>query len=369
MNKYVLRTSLVWIAVLAVFAGIWVYRSQRAKPSMTVNTPMSEDVQPAAAGPPPGTKISESSMPEQKMETPLVPVQLTPERMQSIGVRTGTVEYKQLSDDIRATGTVDINERLRLLRAGALSRLHPESLCECHVSIHSKGRTALHDLQPRPCCNPAGLSAGAAESKDVERQYGRRSCHLEPTPCQLQQSSGWSSGRCLLVRFAKLKETGKPITDLTINSPVAGYITERNALPNMYVEPSTRLYTVADLSRVWVYAQIFQNDVSRVKPGDTAQITADSYPGPHILRTNRRDTAASGPSDAHRSCAAGSCESWTQAEAGHVRQCRSEDEFRTPACGACVGGLPIRHTPACIPQPWERQFGAKGNHRRTSRWR
>ncbi len=51
-------------------------------------------------------------MPEQKMETPLVPVQLTPERMQSIGVKTGTVEYKQLSDDIRATGTVDIDERL-----------------------------------------------------------------------------------------------------------------------------------------------------------------------------------------------------------------------------------------------------------------
>jgi Cu(I)/Ag(I) efflux system membrane fusion protein/cobalt-zinc-cadmium efflux system membrane fusion protein len=76
-----------------------------------------------------------------------------------------------------------------------------------------------------------------------------------------------------------LKETGKPISDLTINSPVEGYITERSALPNMYVEPSTKLYTVADLSRVWVYAQIFQNDVSRVKPGDTAQITADSYPG------------------------------------------------------------------------------------------
>ena len=32
-------------------------------------------------------------------------------------------------------------------------------------------------------------------------------------------------------------------------------------LPNMYVEPSTRLYTVADLSRVWVYAQVFQDDI------------------------------------------------------------------------------------------------------------
>jgi Cu(I)/Ag(I) efflux system membrane fusion protein/cobalt-zinc-cadmium efflux system membrane fusion protein len=79
--------------------------------------------------------------------------------------------------------------------------------------------------------------------------------------------------------LAKLKETGKPLTDLTINSPVSGYITEYNALPNMYVQPSTRLYTVADLSRVWVYAQIFQDDVGRIRPGDTAQITVDSYPG------------------------------------------------------------------------------------------
>jgi RND family efflux transporter MFP subunit len=77
----------------------------------------------------------------------------------------------------------------------------------------------------------------------------------------------------------KLKDTGKPITDLTINSPVSGYITEYNALPNMYVEPSTKLYTVADLSRVWVYAQVFQEDVGRIRSGDTAQITVDSYPG------------------------------------------------------------------------------------------
>ena len=37
MNKYVLRTSLLWIAVLAVLTGIWVYRSQRTKPAMTAN--------------------------------------------------------------------------------------------------------------------------------------------------------------------------------------------------------------------------------------------------------------------------------------------------------------------------------------------
>jgi hypothetical protein len=112
MNKYVFRTSLVWIAVLSVVAGIWVYRSHLAKQPRAMNMPMSGDVQPVASGPPPGANETAPSMPEQKMETPLVPVQLTPERMQSIGVRTGSVEYKQLRDDVRATGTVEINERL-----------------------------------------------------------------------------------------------------------------------------------------------------------------------------------------------------------------------------------------------------------------
>jgi hypothetical protein len=115
MNKYVLRTSLVWIIVLAAIAGIWAYRTHAIKQPTAMKTPMSGEMQPVASGPPATAdepKPSMSDMPNMKMDAPLVPVQLTPERMQSIGVQTGTVEYKQLSDDIRATGTVDINERL-----------------------------------------------------------------------------------------------------------------------------------------------------------------------------------------------------------------------------------------------------------------
>src|SRR5207249_4471685 len=116
MNKYVLRTSLVWMVVLAALAGIWVYRSHSNNQPHAMNMPISGDVQPVAAGPTsdmakPASSMSGMPMPDSKDAT-LVPVQLTPERMQSIGVKTGTVEYKQLSDDIRATGMVDIDERL-----------------------------------------------------------------------------------------------------------------------------------------------------------------------------------------------------------------------------------------------------------------
>src|SRR5439155_13508621 len=112
----------------------------------------------------------------------------------------------------------------------------------------------------------------------------------------LQQSkvSGVASGASSLFGAAKerllqwevspaeieqLDHTGKAITDLTIYSPVSGYITQKNALPNMYVQPETMLYTVADLSDVWVLAQVFQNDAGKIRPGDPAEVRVDAYPG------------------------------------------------------------------------------------------
>jgi RND family efflux transporter MFP subunit len=278
MNRYVLKTSLVWIFVLAVFAGMWAYRSHRAGTSMAMDMPMSGGVQPVAAGPSPTAKETAPPMPEQKMGAPLVPVQLTPERMQSIGVRTGSVEYKQLSDDIRATGTVDINERLlsyvQVRFPGYIREVFANATYqyvrkgEPLFTIYSPDLVATQQEYLLARQNQESLSSSTVDgvASGAEALSGAAEQRLEQW--EVPQSE-----------IAKLKETGKPVTDLTVNSPVAGYITERNALPNMYAEPSTKLYTVADLSRVWVYAQIFQNDVGRVKPGDKAQITVDSYPG------------------------------------------------------------------------------------------
>jgi len=56
----------------------------------------------------------------------------------------------------------------------------------------------------------------------------------------------------------------------------------------MYVEPATKLYALADLSRVWVSAQVFQNDVGRLKRGDTSVITVDAYPGVLFTAVSKR---------------------------------------------------------------------------------
>src|SRR5579859_3676081 len=64
-----------------------------------------------AATPAPRQETSPSAMPQPSAETPLSPIQLSPERLQSIGVKFGVVERKDLKDTIRTTGTVAIDER------------------------------------------------------------------------------------------------------------------------------------------------------------------------------------------------------------------------------------------------------------------
>jgi RND family efflux transporter MFP subunit len=273
MNKYILRTSLFWLLIIGGAIGVIAYRSrQRQRP-----VSQSDVVQPIASGPAAQSE-SNGEMPAQKMEVPLVPVQLTADQMQSIGVKTGTAEYKQLSDDIRATGTVDIDERLlsyvQVRFPGYIRKVFADATYQYVregeplftiyspdlVATQQEYLLARQDQKAMSSSSVDGVAAGAASLSTASEK-------------RLQQ---WDIPES---EIAKLKETGKAISDLTINSPVSGYITERNAVPNMYVEPSTRLYTVADLSHVWVNAQVFQNDIGRLKPGDSATITVDAYPG------------------------------------------------------------------------------------------
>ena len=277
MNKYILRTSLFWLAILAVVIGVVVYRTYQ-RPQ---HAAYSDGVQPIASGPPPQPTTSHMdssmAMPSQKMEAPLAPIQLSAEQMQSIGVKTGTAEYKQLSDDIRATGTVDIDERLlsyvQVRFPGYIRKVFADATYQYVrkgepiftiyspdlVATQQEYLLARQNQKFMSTSSIEGVASGAASLSSAAEQ-------------RLQQ---WDIPAS---EITKLKETGKAIQDLTINSPVSGYITERNALPNMYAEPATRLYTVADLSRVWVNAQVFQNDIGRLKPGDTAAITVDAYP-------------------------------------------------------------------------------------------
>jgi Cu(I)/Ag(I) efflux system membrane fusion protein len=66
---------------------------------------------------------------------------------------------------------------------------------------------------------------------------------------------------------------------LTFYSPIAGFVTDRKAFPQTSVNPDTELYTVSDLSTIWVNADIFEYEVPFVKIGQHAEMQLSYYPG------------------------------------------------------------------------------------------
>jgi RND family efflux transporter MFP subunit len=257
-------------ALIGILVGSW-WRSAHHQPSQVSMRPASNET-PASF--PSGGDSAETA----PHEAALVPVQLSPERMQSIGVRTGRVQRKAVNNEIRVTGNVAVDEtRLAYVQvryAGYVQKVFADSTYQYLrkgqplFTIYSPDLAATEreylvakrNQQLVAASTVPGVSEGAASL-------------LEAATERLKQ---WGVPQREITR---LESTGQVQQELTVESPVSGYITERNALPNLTVQPETRLYTVADLSTIWVFAEVFQNDLARIKVGDRATLFVDAYPG------------------------------------------------------------------------------------------
>src|SRR5205823_12578408 len=175
--------------------------------------------------------------------------------MQSIGVKLDKAQLKQVESELRVTGTVDADERrisyvqtrfpgwIRNVYANAtyqyvrkgqpLFTIYSPDL----VTTEQEYLLARKNSESLKQSKVSGVASGASSLFSAAKE---RLLQWEVSPAEIEQ----------------LDHTGKAITDLTIYSPVSGYITQKNALPNMYAQPETMLYTIADLSEVWVLAQV-----------------------------------------------------------------------------------------------------------------
>jgi Cu(I)/Ag(I) efflux system membrane fusion protein/cobalt-zinc-cadmium efflux system membrane fusion protein len=211
-------------------------------------------------------------------EPALATVQLSPQRLQEIGVTTATVERKDVQDDLSVPGNVDIDEeKLSYVQTRFPGWIQDVTANATYQYVH-KGQRLFTVYSP-------DLVSSEQEYLLARQNQG---AFAPDAHGMAVQESGWllQAAEERLRQFgvpaqaiADLEQSGKVQRNIAIDSQVSGYIIERNALPNAYVQPETKLYTIADLSTVWVYANVFQNDVGRLKPGDSAQVTVDAYPG------------------------------------------------------------------------------------------
>jgi RND family efflux transporter MFP subunit len=234
----------------------------------------------AARGPDPSETSAARATPSAAANPnpPLTPVQLSPQRMQAIGVTTAVAEIRPVSSDLRVPGNVDVNERqladVQTRFPGWVQKVFANATFqyvrkgEPLFTVYSQELVSTEQEYLLAKQNQEAFATDMHGTAAKERDW-----LLEAAADRLRQFG------IPVTELARLEQTGTVQHDITIESPASGYITEFNALPNQYIQAETKLYTIADLSRVWVYANVYQTDVGQLKPGTPAMVTLDAYPG------------------------------------------------------------------------------------------
>jgi len=80
-------------------------------------------------------------------------------------------------------------------------------------------------------------------------------------------------------QIEEIKRRGLPTDHLTVYSPIGGVVIEKHANEGMYVQTGTKIYTIADLSEVWVHLDAYESDVPWLRYGQQVEFTTETYPG------------------------------------------------------------------------------------------
>ena len=229
------------LVLLAVLGGLW-WRGKQHREAEAA-------MQPASTVSPQSSPNESESAAMAPREAALVPVQLSPERLQSIGVRTGRVESRTVEDEIHVTGNVAIDEtRLSTVQV-RYSGYIQKVFADATYQYLRKGQPLFTIYSPDLAATEREYLVAKQNQQRVAQSTvpgvteGAASL-LEAATERLKQ---WGVPQR---EIARLESTGEIQQELQVDSPVSGFITERNALPNLTVQPETRLYSVAELSTV-----------------------------------------------------------------------------------------------------------------------
>jgi len=209
----------------------------------------------------------------------LVPVDIPIERVQKIGIRTARVTRERVTNDLRTVGVVEANERgqaqVSPRFSGWIEKLHaaetgqkvrkgqplaaiysPEVLQaqqEFLTALGWSGNASTPEPHEAHLAAPQGLAADARRRLEL----------LGVSPQEIDA-------------VAKAK---KPMRAIPLRSPVDGYVINKHAVVGMAVSPGMPLFEVADLSTVWVVADVYESEVARIRVGQPARFEVAAYPG------------------------------------------------------------------------------------------
>lgn len=296
MNSKALAAVMLLMALAAAAGGYW-FGTQRTMPGTDtgIATPGAREplfyrnpMNPEVTSPVP-TKdaMGMDYVPvfaDEAVAGPAGTVQIDPVTVQNIGVRTEKVELRSMSRAIQTVGRVDYDEH-------RLVRLHPktEGWIE-KLYVDTTGQPVKK--------NAILLSIYSPQLVSTQQEYVLALKSLETlrtSPFPDVRHGAETLVETSLERLRLLDVPEHQIEDLTktlevkkelhIHSPTDGVVINIGSREGQYVTPPTELYAIADLSNVWVFVDVYEDELPWIGVGDEATMTVTALPGQEFRGT------------------------------------------------------------------------------------
>ncbi|HME61769.1 MAG TPA: efflux RND transporter periplasmic adaptor subunit [Candidatus Binatia bacterium] len=257
-----------FLGALVVLAGVFAVGYWRGQSEPRANRESSGHSESGTAG---GTQ----SMQGHDMSSP--GVNISPERQQLVGIRTATAEIRPLTQKIRTVGIVTYDEtrvaqvfskvegwieKLLVNYTGTLVRKGQPLFTLYSPDLVATQEEYLLALKAKQTLGSSSIKEISAGSDSLLESAHRRLSLWDISEEQINN----------------LEKTGKPQRTLTFYSPISGFVLKKDAFQGMRVMPDKELYTITDLSTVWVNADIYEYELAHIHVGQKATINLAYYP-------------------------------------------------------------------------------------------
>ena len=207
-------------------------------------------------------------------------VKISPDKVQKLGVKTEQAALRDLTRNVRAVGQFQLDER-RLSSVtskfeGYIERLYvnatgqPVKRGQPLMEVYSPELVSAQEEYLIAWNGRQALKSGTQESLLGMGQLAEGA---------LKRLRNWDISE---VQLHHLQQTGKAQRTLTLHSPANGVVLEKTAVMGMRFMPGEPLFKIADLSTIWLLADVFEQDLALVHVGQSVKIGVDAYPDKEI---------------------------------------------------------------------------------------
>jgi RND family efflux transporter MFP subunit len=267
MKRALTPFLILGVVLLAVAAGVYAFRARGSK---TATVATASPTQPASP--------TQDKPSEPPTSTPRGEVTIDPRRQQLIGVMTVPVTRASVEQAIRAAGTVRYDETrqadINLKVEGWIRDLYVD-----YTGQPIQRGQRLFTIYSPDLLNTQNEYLLALKAREQVQQStipDARERADQLVAAARQRLALWDLSP---EDLRALDEKRQAQDAVEFRSPVSGFVIEKQALKGLHVMPGQSLYKVADLSTVWVEADVYETELTGVRVGDTATVTVDAYPG------------------------------------------------------------------------------------------